>query len=228
MHVPFGFGFWKSPGIVGNGSMLFTAANQTYLTVPASSDWAVGTGDFTVEFWMYQTNNGNENYIFDLGISDAFSFAIASGGNTLRVRMNGSIVATLTNAVSTNTWTHIAISRSGTTLRLFQGGQTGVGSVVTNSSNIVDNLSLLYIGCKDPANPTGDHWPGNITNFRWVKGTAVYTSNFTPPTSNLTAIPNTKLLLLSQNSANLLTDSSTPPKTVTNVNGVTFSSLTPY
>ena len=229
--IPFPFSFWKYQGLVGNGSMLFTAANQTYLTVPGSSDWAVGTGDFTIEFWMYQSNNGNENYIFDLGINDTLAFSISSGGNTLRVKMNTTTVATKANAVSTNAWSHIAISRSGTTLRLFQGGQTGAGSVVTDSSNITDSTSTLYIGCKDPANPTGDHWPGNITNFRWVKGTALYTANFTPPTTNLTAVTNTKLLLNVHNSANLLTDTSVAPvagKTVTNVNAVAFSALTPY
>lgn len=225
--IPFPFSFWKYQGLVGNGSMLFTAANSTHLTVPGSTDWAVGTGDFTIEFWMYQSNNGNENYIFDLGTADTLAFSISSGGNTLRVKMANSIVATKANAVSTNTWSHIAISRSGTTLRLFQGGQTGAGSVVTDSTNITDSSSTLYIGSKD-AVTAQRFWPGNITNFRWVKGTAVYTANFTPPTSNLLAVANTKLLLNSQNSANLLTDSSGTSKVVTNVNGVAFSSLTPY
>lgn len=223
--LPFNFSFWKTSGIVGNGSILFTAANQNYLTIPASSDWAVGTGDFNIEWFHYQTNNGNENYIFDLGISDTFAMSISSGGNNLRLYMNGSLLTSVTNAVSTNTWTHIAISRSSGSLRIFQDGNQKHQSA--NSTNITASQSTLYIGCKDPANPTGDHFPGNITNFRWIKGSAVYTGTFSKPTSNLGSTTDTKLLLLSQNANLLLKDSSSLNKTVTNF-GTTFSSITPF
>jgi hypothetical protein len=74
---------------------------------------------------------------------------------------------------------------------------------------------------------------GNMTNYRLVIGTAVYTvAGFTPPTAPLTNITNTKLLLLASTSGTFTNDSSTAnagsPYTVTNVGGATYSALTPF
>ena len=203
-------------------------AGTSWLTVPASSDWAVGTGDFTVEWFQYQTNNGNENYIFDLGITDTFAFAMASGSNRVNVYMNGTKVSNAAVTTSTNTWYHVAITRSGGTMNVYFNG-TRVDTF-SNSSNISDSSSTLYIGVKDPASPTGDQWPGNITNFHFVKGTAKYTgSTLTIPTQPIASTANSKLLLLAASSGAMLTDSSGTSKVVTNAGaGATYSTLKPF
>ena len=201
----------------------------SWLTVPASTDWAVGTGDFTVEWFQYQTNNGNENYLFDLGITDTFAVSMSSGGNRVNVYMNGTRVSNATPASSnTNTWYHVAITRSGSTMNVYHNG-TRIDTF-SNSSNISDSTSTFYIGVKDPANPTGDQWPGNITNFHFVKGTAKYTgATLTIPNQPLSAIANTKLLLLAATSGTMLTDSSGTGKTVTNSGSLaTYSVLKPF
>jgi hypothetical protein len=74
---------------------------------------------------------------------------------------------------------------------------------------------------------------GNVTNYRIVNGTAVYTvAGFTPPTAPLSNITNTQLLLLASSSGTVTTDSSTANAgsgyPVTNVNGATYSALTPF
>jgi hypothetical protein len=61
-----------------------------------------------------------------------------------------------------------------------------------------------------------------MANFRFVNGTAVYTSNFTPPTAPLTAIPNTQVLLQG------FVDRSPNAFTVTSTGGVTLSTLSPF
>ena len=201
----------------------------SWLTVPASSDWAVGTGDFTVEWFQYQTNNGNENYIFDLGINNTFATSMASGGNRVNIYMNGTKVSNAAPASSnTNTWYHVAITRSGSTMNVYHNG-TRIDTF-TNSSNISDASSIFYIGVMDPANPTGDQWPGNITNFHFVKGTAKYTgATLTVPTQPISAIANSKLLLLAASSGAMLTDSSGTGKTVTNAGALaTYSALKPF
>jgi hypothetical protein len=81
----------------------------------------------------------------------------------------------------------------------------------------------MQIG-SDQAGPNID---GYMTNFRIVNGTAVYTENFTPSTTRLTAITNTVLLLSAVDNSSLVTDSSSGHLTVTNHNGATWSSLTP-
>lgn len=68
---------------------------------------------------------------------------------------------------------------------------------------------------------------GQITNFRWVVGTAIYTTNFTVPTAPLTAVAGTQLLLSATTNADVVKDSSTASRTPTNT-GVTFSATTPF
>ena len=78
----------------------------------------------------------------------------------------------------------------------------------------------------ESARTTASGFNGNITNFRWTKGTAVYTSAFTVPTAPLTALADTKLLLLGKSDAPFA-DSSGLDKTATNF-GVVGAALTPF
>lgn len=223
--IPFSFSFWKSD--INKGSSLFGGATaNSWLTLPGSTDWAVGTGDFTVEWFQYQTNNGNENFIFNLG-SNTIGAGVASGGNKYNIYVGGSRVSNASITASLSTWYHVAMSRSGTTLNVYFDG-TRIDTF-SNSTNITDSSSTLYIGTQNNTSPYGDNWPGNITNFRWTKGNALYTgSTLVVPTTNLTADANTKLLLLFENSSQFLTDSSGTSKTVTNAGVPVWSSLSPF
>ena len=222
---PFGFSFWKQTSL--KGSVLFTPANTTYLSAAASSDWAVGTGDFTVEWWQYQTNNGNENFIWSLGTSNTFAVAVASGGGKINVYMGGSRVANPTVPNTTNAWYHVAISRVSGTLNVYFNG-TRVDTFAS-TTNITDTTSSLLIGTKDGTGGTGDNFPGYMTNFRFIKGTGLYSgTTLTKPTNNLTAVTNTKLLLPFANKENFLKDLSGTNKTITNNNGCVWDALSPY
>jgi hypothetical protein len=66
---------------------------------------------------------------------------------------------------------------------------------------------------------------GDISNYRVVNGTAVYTANFVPPTAALTAITNTSLLTL-QNAT--IVDNSTNAFTITNTGTVVTSVQSPF
>ena len=109
--------------------------------------------------------------------------------------------------------------RNGTTFTLYVNGISR-GSQ-TSSINIAAQGDVFRIG---DYNSSGT-FPinGYITNFRVVNGTAVYTSNFTPPTSPLTAIPNTQVLIQG------LVDRGPNAFTVTNNGSVTLStSVSPF
>ena len=117
-----------------------------------------------------------------------------------------------------NVWHHYAIVRNGNTFTLYDNG-TSVGSV-TASINIPAQGDVFRIGSDGEGYGVLN---GYISNFRVVNGTAVYTSNFTPPTTPLTAIPNTQILLQG------LVDRSPNAFTVTNNGGVTLStSVSPF
>jgi hypothetical protein len=68
-----------------------------------------------------------------------------------------------------------------------------------------------------------------MTNFNLVNGTALYTGNtIIPPSSPITPSTDTTLLLLATTSAGLLDDSSVTQTLMDNINGLTWSSDSPF
>ena len=163
------------------GSAYFDGTGD-YLTVPDNNAWDFGTGDFTIECWLYPTTSGTQRVIcsaFSNGGNDGWSFEFTSG-NLLTFYAEAAFRVTSTGTVLANTWTHVAVSRSGTSLKLFINGVTD-GSV-TDSTNISGQTDPLGIA----ATPSGSvPFTGYQSNLRIIKGTALYTTNFTPPTSAL-------------------------------------------
>jgi hypothetical protein len=145
--------------------------------------------------------------------------------------MGGSLVQNPAPTIenTTNTWYHVAITRSSGTYNAYFNG-TRV-TTVANTTNITDTTSLFYIASKGNAGSTADNFPGYLTNFRFVKGTAVYTgATLTIPTSPLTEISGTELLLGVKTSGTFTNDTSGTNKVVVN-NGspvATFNLLTPF
>jgi hypothetical protein len=162
--------------------------NGDYLTVPSNTGFALSTVDFTIECWVYYVPGGSgDRFIVDNGNGN-FLLRYA-GATTLQFYAQGNL--RLTYAVTlTNTWTHIAVVRSGTTYTLYTNGVSRNTSTGTDN---ITNSSAIGIGGLSSG---GDYFSGYISNVRIVKGTAVYTSSFTPSTTPLTAISGTSLLTL--------------------------------
>jgi hypothetical protein len=172
------------------GSGYFGSAN--YLSAASNVAFGFGTGDFTVEAWVYpNAAYTTYNYIWATGANDGLVVYVSSG--VLYVRAYN-VIDLLASSVAPalNAWSHVAVTRSGTTLRIFVNGvQTGT---TTNSNNFATGSGLVG---NDGTNAAP--WYGYISNLRVVKGTAVYTAAFTPPTAPLTAISGTSLLLSTTN-----------------------------
>ena len=113
-------------------------------------------------------------------------------------------------------WYHVAVVGHSGTIKLFVNGiqqaSTGTQGTINSYSN------PLIFGYNESSN--GQWMDGSISNCRIVKGTAVYTSSFKPPTEPLTNITNTKLLCLNNSS---VTGSTVSPGTLTN-DGATATS----
>lgn len=162
-----------------------------YLTLPAGAATQFGTGDFTVETWVNFSNaSGNACYFFD-------NRNASQGGTWAFFRNNTDGLEWYTGVTSIvgsttlppNQWIHVAYCRSGSTGRLFvNGAQVGSASDTTNYSV---SSTIAYIGSRYSAQ---EQLLGYLSNFRVVKGTALYTANFAPPSSPLTAISGTSLL----------------------------------
>ena len=183
-----------SPYRAGGYSYMFDG-NGDYLTAPTSTDFSFD-GDFTIECFIYKRATG-QMMIFDNispgasgGSAGRFAGYIVNEKLAYYAAGTGTVNASASNVISLNTWHHIAFVRSSNTLKMYLDGiEVGSSSLSTNFTQ-----SHLTIG-KDAASGGTSLFNGYIYSYRLVKGTAVYTSEFTPPTAALTAITNTKLLL---------------------------------
>lgn len=172
-----------------------------HLSIPYNSALTFGGGDFTIEYWLYPTRATSSNAII-AGIWDSSSSAPQSWVSSLTTTGNfifvvdvagaDVIIFTSTNSINNGRWTHIAVTRSGSTWRLFINGI--LDKTTTNSSTISAGSALLQIGRYQNKAASDTTFNGYISDFRIVKSTAIYTSNFIPSNSPLTAIANTSLL----------------------------------
>jgi hypothetical protein len=183
--------------------------------------------DFTVEFWVFQpalaTRNGTINVFFSVDTLSRFQFYQESGGVT--VDINGSGIISTSSKASLNTWAHYAVVRSGSTVTLYLDG-TSIGSGTSSYSIACTDMT---IGGQDRrASGQSDAYHGcnaYISNFRVVKGTAVYTGSFTPSTTPLTAISGTSLLACQ---SNRFRDNSSNTLTPTTGTGVSVQRFSPF
>ena len=167
-----------------------------YLTAPVNTAFTFGTGDFTVECWIYATGSSAgriTNRQPASGLTGSWGFNFTSTTFSFSEVIGGEPGVTASGLPTMlNTWTHLAASREGSTLRLFANG------ILVGSGTFTNNLnSLVYTLGIGATYET--YFSGYISNLRIVKGTAVYTAAFTPPTTPLTAITNTSLLTCQSN-----------------------------
>ncbi len=226
------------------GSVLFNGSTQ-YLTVPDNAAF-VFTGDFTMEAWIYPTSFGGTNgnaiaahWPGAVATDCAWIFQITSTGKVSLAYGIGATNTTVTGtslSCSLNVWNHVAVTRSGSTVKFFVNGVADA-TTPTVSGSLNDSTAVVSIG-RINATDLG-YFSGYITNVRLVKGVAVYTGNFTVPTApllptqssgtNISAITGTQTsLLLSTPSTSFLTDYSTNAFTVTNTGTATANILSPF
>jgi len=168
-------------GITANSYNMNGTSN--YLSIPASSNWAFGTGDFTVEWWQYMTSQPSNPRVFAVGNYPSTSIGVSIEGGTFYVwEVNGYRFSfSLTSYL--NNWIHFAISRVNNVTSIYRNG-TRIGASYSDNNNITNSTTSLSIGQESTAS-SNSYFPGYITSFRICKGLGVYTGNFTVPTSQL-------------------------------------------
>jgi len=187
-----------SAGTIG-GSGYFDGTGD-YLTV-ADNVALQMSGDFTWEAWVFPFSNASSYKTFWAQRATTAGFGgptvvIDSSGNWLLFISNSAASGWSVSGFSTgltttlNAWQHIALVKSGTTVTLFKNGVAGTSTTHSTAVGTSGSLSLMA-GAADGSQAVD----GYMSNFRIVKGTALYTTTFTPSTTPLTAITNTSLLL---------------------------------
>ena len=193
-----------------HGASAYFDGTGDYISTANHADFNFGSGNFTIESYVYYTDNivGNQAIVaqwhtppgvnkraFQLrreyGSTGSFKFYWSTDGSDYPyIQSTGIDLNTMYNQ-----WIHVAVVRNGNTITMYVNGTDVVNTTLTGS--LYDNTTDdIFIGSRSNNPPNIDHQTvGYISDLRVVKGTAIYTSNFTPPTEPLTAVTNTKFLL---------------------------------
>jgi hypothetical protein len=167
---------------------------SSYLTVPDNAAFDFGSGSFTIEAWVYFTaSSPTEQEIFGKRATSAvyapILFGVKLSGSVFRSYYVGSTSGSgweINSGFSSgsidiqlNAWNHIAVVRNGTTFTSYVNGASDF--VVSGiSAALMTNSSTTAIAAS--AADGSNNFIGYLSNLRVVKGTAVYTGAFTPPT----------------------------------------------
>lgn len=206
--------------------------SSDFLSVSSSPNLILGTGDFTVEAWVYLLDYSSANIIATKGDTAADSNGVGSwffGTDITTGRMvfgtsSTQYLTTTGPIVPLNTWCHLAFTRVGTTWKTWLNGTAGATATV--SYNLSGN-GTFRIG--RGRGTSANYFSGFVTDVRIVVGTAIYTSNFSVPSSRLTAITNTQFLFAPQDITSGFVDSSVNNYTITK-NGIitNLGTIDPY
>lgn len=175
----------QSPFAGGGNSYSFSSSVNSYITTPGSADWSLGTADFTVEWFSYQTTLTQFQRAYTVGDYPSIFTGVSIESGTFYYWANGPFRYSSGGASTANTWIHWAVVRRSGTTTVYRNG-TQLGSSIADSYDIQNSVTPLVVGNTNTY-ATNAALVGYLTNFRWVKGLAVYTGDFTRPTSALTA-----------------------------------------
>ena len=178
------------------GSVKFFGSN--YISVGKSSDFALGTGDWTVEYWAYQSSVVQfQRHFYLIGSSSSNIDGIFANSSGISFgRTNVWAPSYVTHVIGR--WNHYALVHDSTNMRLYINGT----QALTSTDNFgTDSEKELIIGYSNST--FGGNFDGYISNFRIENGFARYTSAFTPPNTRLIKTENTTFLGL-QSSGNVL------------------------
>jgi len=218
-----------------HGRSIYFDGSGDKLSLPLSADTNIvkNNDDFTIEAWVYPTSftGAAQTIVSQWGqvstTTDGWILATNTSGqlgwyygpySTSAVAITGT-----SNPLCLNSWNHVAIVRtSGSHIMYVNGSQAGTysGNSFYTGSYSYDTHIGFYGNGTTGGSPTS-WWNGYISDLRFVKGSAVYTSNFTLPTAPLTAITNTSFLISGTNASIIDKSQRTNLKLVGNTTGST-------
>lgn len=201
-----------------------------YTSIPNSTKFDLGTGDFTLEGWIYPeqlpsadtwpTNWQNHSVLFGRGTpSTADGYDLVLGATKLIFQSNDVAVASGTHNIIVGNWYHVAVSRTSGTLRLFVNGTSIASISYTGTPGAGSNF---YMGSETGQ---GAYFYGYMSNVRLVKGTGLYTTGFTPSTTPLLPVAGTQVLT---NQSQSFIDMSANKGVVTATNSPSIQKLSPF
>ena len=165
----------------GNGSMYFDGSGD-YLVNAATQNLTLGSGDFTVECWINLTSVSGTQIVIDSYDGASTGWQLWVGSSKINFYSGTANLLTGTTTLSVGVWYHVAVCRSGTSVKLFLNG---VSEANTTSSAAYTNASNpVWVAAQRSGGPTSYYF-GYIDDLRITKGVARYVTNFTPPVARM-------------------------------------------
>ena len=216
------------------GSVNFPGSDD-YITAPANTpELLLGDADFTIEGWFYKTNTGQQDAFGLYNTASnrrSYLLTVSDSATIFYYNYTGSSGTNVTHSVTLplNKWVHVAITRDGTTLRIYVDGKLSGTTTGLTAGAYANTDDQFMIGSSDYSNANGSEWTGHISNFRIVKGYVLYDGDFTVPDHALEVVPGTVLLACNNPDSVTAVESALVGKglTLTAVNDVAVTSVTP-
>ena len=215
----------------GFGSVRFDGADK-YLSMPDSQLLELLDADFTVEFWIYPTGSVHPTFSTIFSKGDAVHCHYNSTHNSISFYYSNGTDAnhfsianlTGTDSITRHQWQHVAICRDGSSWKAFVNG-------VQKYSNVIPGLDPIYNSSEDfrigdyGALPGDYRFQGYISNFRLLKGTALYAASFTVPTTPLTSTGSDTSVLTCQGTGPIVDARTGTPNVITGYGEIATTSL---
>ncbi|MDG9780257.1 LamG domain-containing protein [Metapseudomonas otitidis] len=160
-----------------NGSSMALDGNGDYIWTPNSTDFNIQSGDFTAEVWVYRNVSDASHYIMSKRDTAGYEWRI-NGNNTIQFFHTGGSSISSAAAVPSGQWVHLAVARTGSTVRQFINGV--VDGNVGSFSNGGTDSAQFRIGI---ASDFSSGFNGYMAEFRLTKGVCRYTATFSVPTA---------------------------------------------
>jgi hypothetical protein len=172
----------------GPSSIEFSGSVNDGLSIQSATDFQFGTGDWTVEAWIYQRSQAVVTCLLEIGNhAQATGMMLSTGSynsNGLTLYSGAFYNAPSQNTLVTNQWQFVTASRSGNNLYYSVGGQVDSAVAFTRDLTNYATVSIGHAYGADPSKTNNNYrFDGFIDDFRITKGVARYTSNFPPPTA---------------------------------------------
>ena len=197
-------------------SLSFLGNNTSYLTVPSSSGTNMGTGDFTIEWYQYQTDSNPYPRIFAIGTySSTTTIGVSIESGTFYFWSNGTPRGASVGTYK-NTWLHFAIVRSSNTTTVYKNGAVFISGFADSFNYTSANNMVIS---NETSISTNSSFGGYLAYFHVMKGFAKYTSGFQVSTTFPPVTANTTLLLTASGFSGSIGN------TVVNTNVGTFALL---
>ena len=216
------------------GSVNFPGSDD-YITAPANTpELLLNDNDFTIEGWFYKTNTGQQDAFGLYNTASnrrSYLLTVSDSATIFYYNYTGSSGTNVTHSstLPLNKWVHVAITRDGTTLRIYVDGKLSGTTTGLTAGAYANTDDQFMIGSSDYSNANGSEWTGHISNLRIVKGYVLYGGDFTVPDHALEVVPGTVLLACNNPDSVTAVESALVGKglTLTAVNDVAVTSVTP-